>query len=167
MELKFLADAMLGKLTRFLRIFGYDTVYANDLIKYYQLDPVSDEKLIEYAKNTNRIIITRDQPLYNKFKDICVFLEGEGTYNYLNQLKAKLGVKFFFNIESARCSICNSTLERVNDKNLIKDQIKRQTFEHYEEFYRCINPNCRKIFWEGSHIEDILKNLKKKVNTTY
>ena len=40
--MKFLVDAMLGKLARFLRIFGYDTVYANDLIDYYDINPVPD-----------------------------------------------------------------------------------------------------------------------------
>ncbi len=54
--MKFLVDAMLGKLSRFLRIFGFDTIYANDLIAYYHIDPVPDEKLKLYAEKYDRII---------------------------------------------------------------------------------------------------------------
>lgn len=163
MEIKFLTDAMFGKLTRFLRIFGYDTVYANDLIPYFQLDPVPDEKLIEYAKETDRILITRDQPLYNKFKEQCVFIEGEGIYNYLNQLKAKIDVKFSFDIGHARCSICNATLKQVINKELLKDHVKPQTLAVYDEFYQCLNLSCKKIFWKGTHIEDIINQLKENI----
>ena len=35
--MKFLVDAMLGKLARFLRIFGYDTIYANDLMLTFSI----------------------------------------------------------------------------------------------------------------------------------
>ena len=48
--MNFLTDAMLGKLTRFLRIFGYDTIYASDLIDLYCINPVPDEKLSEFAE---------------------------------------------------------------------------------------------------------------------
>ena len=87
--MKFLVDAMLGKLARFLRIFGYDTVYANDLIEYYNINPVPDINLKDYAQLTNRIVITKDLPFYKKIMDNAIFLEGEGIYSYLNQLKQK------------------------------------------------------------------------------
>ncbi|MCK4780850.1 MAG: DUF5615 family PIN-like protein, partial [Candidatus Lokiarchaeota archaeon] len=76
--MKFLADSMLGKLARFLRIFGFDTIYANDLIDYFKMDPVPDEKLIEYANKDDRIIITKDYPLYKNYKEKSVYLRGKG-----------------------------------------------------------------------------------------
>ena len=63
--MKFLVDAMLGKLVHFLRIFGYDTVYADELETYFNMTPVSDEKLLEYAEKENRIIITKDLPFFS------------------------------------------------------------------------------------------------------
>ncbi|MFX0047170.1 MAG: DUF5615 family PIN-like protein, partial [Candidatus Hermodarchaeota archaeon] len=95
--MKFLVDAMLGKLTRFLRIFGYDTLYASDLIELYSTNPVPDKKLNEYAVRTNRIIITKDLPFYNEIKENAILLEGEGVYNYLDQLKHKLNLNYEFN----------------------------------------------------------------------
>ncbi len=162
--MKFLADAMLGKLTRFLRIFGFDTIYANDLIDYFQLDPVPDEKLIEYAKRNGRIIITKDYVLYKHYREKSIFLRGEGIYNYLKQLNKQCGLKFKFNLRRARCSICNSQLQRVENKNLIKKLVLEETYNNYDEFYQCLNLQCKKIYWQGSHIEDIEYKLSNTLD---
>ncbi|MHA1292980.1 MAG: DUF5615 family PIN-like protein, partial [Promethearchaeota archaeon] len=103
--MKFLADAMLGKLTRLLRIFGYDVVYANDLENYFNISPIPDEKLKDFAEKDGRIILTKDYTFYKRNKNKSIFLEGNGVYNYLNQLKTKLDLKYNFLIEKARCSL--------------------------------------------------------------
>ncbi|MFX1366190.1 MAG: DUF5615 family PIN-like protein [Promethearchaeota archaeon] len=159
--MKFLVDAMLGKLVRFLRMFGFDTVYANDLIEYFNINPVPDEKLVDYANKNNRIIITKDYPLYNQNKDKIIFLRGEGIYNYLNFLNKKIGLKFKFDIKKARCSVCNSQLNRVMSKSSIKDYVLHDTYKNYNEFYQCSNLQCKKVYWQGSHIEDIEEKLDK------
>jgi uncharacterized protein with PIN domain len=160
--MKFLVDAMLGKLVHFLRIFGYDTVYADELETYFNMTPVSDDKLLEYAEKENRIIITKDLPFYNKIRANSVLLKGEGVYNYLNQLKLKLNLDYQFQIHRARCSICNSALEKVTKKSNIKEEVLTQTYNNYDEFYQCSNPDCGKIYWNGPHINDILNKIKKK-----
>jgi len=162
--MKFLTDAMHGKLTTFLRIFGYDTVYANDLKKIYDLDPIPDEILKQYAEKTNRIIITKDYPFHKKIPNQSIYLEGEGVYNFLNQLKEKLGLEYNINMKNARCSVCNSQLKRIKDKSLIKNKIDHSTFSHYETFYQCVNPECQKIFWNGPHIKDIKKRIKQRIS---
>ena len=162
-RMKFLVDAMLGKLARFLRIFGYDTVYANDLIEYFNIDPVPDNRLKEYAQSTDRTVITKDLPFYKGIIANAILLEGEGIYSYLNQLKQKLKLQLNFNIQDARCSTCNSALQEIIDKDLIKDLVKRDTFLNYNEFFQCVNPTCRKVFWNGPHIADINRRIK---NTT-
>ncbi len=158
--MKFLVDAMLGKLSRFLRIFGFDTIYANDLIDYYHVDPVPDQKLKEYAEKYDRIVITKDLPFYQKMGEKAIFLEGKGVYNYLNQLQVKLKLSYKFTIQNARCSTCNSPLQEVTDKILIKDLVKRETFLNYNEFFQCVNPTCRKVFWNGPHIADINRKIQ-------
>ena len=161
--MKFLVDAMLGKLTRFLRIFGYDTIYASDLIDHYRTNPVPDKKLNEYAILSNRILITKDLPFYNEMKENAVLLEGEGVYNYLNQLKQKLNLVYEFKMENARCSVCNTRLKKVNNKNSIKELVKHETFKNYDEFFQCSNLGCQKVFWNGPHIADIIKKLRDEI----
>jgi len=162
--MKFLADAMLGKLARFLRIFGYDTIYASDLIDHYHANPVPDKKINEYAVWSKRIVITKDLPFYKEIKENAVLLEGEGVYNYLNQLKHKLNLDYEFNMEKARCSVCNSNLRKIYDKNSIKDHVKHETFRNYNDFFQCENFNCQKVFWNGPHIADIIKKLGDEID---
>ncbi|MHA1689331.1 MAG: DUF5615 family PIN-like protein [Promethearchaeota archaeon] len=158
--MKFLVDAMLGRLARFLRIFGYDTLYANDLEKYYGMNPISDKKLLEHALRENRILITRDYSFYKKARPISIYIKGEGVYNYLKQLKEKLNLEYEFTMDRARC-VCNSPLERITNKESIKKEVEEATFNYHKIFYRCLNPACRKIFWMGTHIENILKEMKR------
>lgn len=158
--MKFLVDSMLGKLARFLRIFGYDTIYSNDLTDRIMIDPVPDEKLIYFAKKNDRFIITKDLMLHKSFIERSLYLQGEGIYHYLNQLKRKLNLNFEFSFECARCSICNSILLKVQDKTEIEDFVLPDSFNNYSEFYRCTNLICKKVFWKGTHIEDIEKKLE-------
>jgi uncharacterized protein with PIN domain len=160
--MKFLIDAMLGKLARFLRIFGYDTVYANDLIEFFKLDPVPDEKLKDYAYENNRIVITKDNQFFQELGDSAVLLEGRGIYNYLNQLKSKFQLNYDINMEKGRCSLCNYELFKVANKQSIILLIPPETYKHYSDFYQCSNPKCKKIFWEGSHIKDIIQKIKNR-----
>ena len=53
--MKFLCDQMLGTLAKWLRIYGFDTFYANN--------EMDDAKLLEISKNENRVLITRDKKL--------------------------------------------------------------------------------------------------------
>jgi hypothetical protein len=158
--MKFLVDSMLGKLARFLRIFGYDTIYANDLTDILMVDPVPDEKLIDYAKENDRFIITKDFLLHKSYIDRSLYLRGKGIYQYLNQLKQKLNLNFEFKFEKTKCSICNSKLLKIQDKNEIKDIVLQSSLNNYNEFYRCSNLQCNKIFWKGTHIKDIEKRLE-------
>ena len=159
-EIKFLTDSMFGRLTRLLRILGYDTIYANDLENYFHVSPVPDDLLLKFALEHDRIIITRDYPFFKKNKKKIIYLEGEGVYNYLDYLKKKLNLEYNFVLQKARCSICNSRLEEVKEKIQIINEVKPQTFKYYNEFYQCTNEDCRKIYWEGTHIDKIRKQLK-------
>ena len=60
----FLVDGMLGNIAKKLRLFGLDSEYFSD---------IDDSKLIEKAKNENRIIISRDCHLIDRAKKNEVF----------------------------------------------------------------------------------------------
>ena len=160
--MKFLVDAMLGKLARFLPIFGYDALFANDLVEQFDMDPIPDEKLLDYAQQSNRVIITKDYPFYKRINEKAIYLEGEGVYNYLNQIKETLGLKLDFSIKKARCTVCNSTLKVVKEKTEVKDFVLQETYNKVNEFYLCLNSKCKKIYWKGSHIDDIENRLEKE-----
>ncbi len=159
LDMKFLVDAMLGKLARFLRIFGYDTIYADDLNEHFKTESIPDDLLKQYAEENDLIIITKDLPFHKRITKKSIYLKGEGVYNYLKQLKVEFGLQYNFDAVTARCSVCNSGLEKVKKKEQIKDKIEPESYKHHNKFYQCLS--CEKIFWKGSHLKDILKKIEK------
>jgi Uncharacterized conserved protein len=63
-EKLFLADAMLGKLARWIRICGFDTCYADSTM--------SDTDILDKVEKSGRILITRDREL--SMRSACSFL---------------------------------------------------------------------------------------------
>jgi hypothetical protein len=155
--MKFLTDSMFGKLTRLLRIFGHDTVYAEEIMK-----SAPDSELLKHAIKHDRIILTRDKPFHEIAKNNSIYLEKIDAYDNLLWLQRKIELTLDFSIKNARCSACNSNLKKVEDNESIKNQIMQETFNSFQNFYRCSNPICNKIYWKGSHIEKIINKLKKK-----
>ena len=156
-EMKFLTDSMFGKLTRLLRIFGHDTIYAEEIMR-----SAPDSELLKHAIENDRIILTRDRSFSEIAKENSFYLEDIDAYVNLLWLQREINLPLDFSIKNARCSTCNSRLENVEDKDSIKDQIMTETFDSFQDFYTCLNPKCKKIYWRGSHIEKIISKLKKK-----
>ncbi|MBN2378929.1 Mut7-C RNAse domain-containing protein [candidate division WOR-3 bacterium] len=144
-EHRFIVDAMLGKLARWLRVLGWDSEYVKGK---------STEVLLKKAKAEGRILLTRKQGLTD---ERLVFVENEKLTEQLVQLERK------FRVLSAgepftRCIECNEKLEEV-DKAQVKGKVPFYTYETQEKFYRC--PGCGKVFWPGSHHEAMLWKLRK------
>jgi hypothetical protein len=157
MWMKFLADGMLGKLTRWLRILGQDVKYSSIL---------SDEELIVLAKKERRAILTRDFELYQKTtanRLLAFYIEGEDNAEQLARISKQFAIQLEFNIETSRCPKCNGKLRSV-PKAKIAGKVQKNTFDHYKEFWRC--PKCRQIYWHGAHwgrIQATLKNAESKL----
>ena len=59
-EIRFLADAMLGKLAKYLRICGFDTAYRT----------VNDEDPVQWARKEGRILLTRNRNFFYKSRKL-------------------------------------------------------------------------------------------------
>jgi uncharacterized protein len=153
----FMADAMLGKLARKLRMFGFDTIY----------DPnVDDLDILNSSKNEGRIVLTSDKTLFNRCKKrgIDTILTYKKTeIENLITIFSSLNIKFINSQQLPYlCTRCNGQLATVIDKNLIKHDIPTHVLHNNKIFYKC--RKCMKVYWRGSHIEHI-SCLIKKINT--
>jgi uncharacterized protein with PIN domain len=159
--MKFLVDGMLGKLTKWLRLMGYDAKYS--------LFP--DKTLITEAIKENRVLLTSDIALYREAvaQGVEAYLvKGRNEIERIAELAKKFNLKIEVNAESSRCPLCGSNLTKI-DKMLIKEMVPTQTFNFYNEFFICTNQNCRKIYWRGSHwkkINEVLLQAKKLMINT-
>ena len=152
-EFSFVADAMLGKIARKLRIFGFDTVYDSNL---------DDDNILNSLNYTGRIVLTSDNDLFNRCKkkridSILTYKETE-IENLVTIFKT-LNIKFInFPIVPCLCTSCNGKLDKISDNSLIKNKLSEQLLKSHKIFYRCIN--CDKIYWAGSH----LKRISRLIN---
>jgi uncharacterized protein with PIN domain len=149
--LKFIADGMLGKLTRWLRMLGQDVEYSNN---------AEDSKLLAVAKKENRILLTRDFELYQRAlgKNVDAFyLEGATGEEKLAELAKRYGIPLEIDMSISRCPKCNSLVKPVPQEKLV-ETVEKNTFEHYKEFWQC--SKCGQIYWQGAHWTRIKKSLE-------
>ncbi len=107
--LKFMADSMLGRLARWLRILGHDVVYETS---------ISDDDLIARALRENRIILTMDRELADRKSAKNVLLIK--SYDYKEQLKHVI-TYYKIDCEShifSRCLLCNERLDSIEKEKI-------------------------------------------------
>jgi uncharacterized protein len=149
---KFVLDVHLGKLTKFLRLLGFDSLYRNDY---------SDPEIIEISLNEKRIILTRDLGILKNEKVAHGYwLRSQDSKEQLQEVLKKFDLYSKINPFS-RCIICNGKLKEISKTQVI-NKLEPRTMQFYDEFFQCIT--CKRIYWEGSHffklknfIEDILQ----------
>jgi len=150
--MKFIADGMLGKLTRWLRMLGQDVKYSKSLY---------DEQLIKTAKTENRILLTRDLKLYQRARKRGVdtaLIEGATKAEKLAGLARRFNFKLEIDVAVSRCPKCNTLIRSVS-KDEVVDRIPEATSTFYDDFWEC--SGCGQVYWRGSHWMRIEKTLKK------
>ena len=150
--MKFIADAMLGKLTRWLRILSHDVKYSNS---------IEDNDLITTAKQENRILLTKDLDLYRRAIGkgvLAEYIEGTKESEKIAELSIKYRFELTVNLEKSRCPKCNTRIKTVA-KEKITFKVERNTLRHYTDFWEC--PTCSSIYWQGAHWKGIRLTLEE------
>jgi uncharacterized protein with PIN domain len=143
---RFIVDCMLGRLAKWLRILGYDTIY------WRGNDP---QVLME--KGRGRILLTRNTkfPHGGSFQGIIVVREDNPDLQ-LRSVMRKLSLKVDEQRIFSCCLICNRELEKM-PKQEVEGRVPEFIFSTYSEFRSC--PECSRIYWKGSHQDNIRKKI--------
>ncbi|MEN3186524.1 MAG: Mut7-C RNAse domain-containing protein [Atribacterota bacterium] len=139
----FLADCMLGKLARWLRIVGYDTRYFRH---------AEDHTLIAVARFEGRTLLTKDQALFKRAQEIAYFVQAESLTLQLREILLHFGLPL--RLSHTRCPSCNAALLPVPPQKA-KAHVPLFVSLSFEEFKQC--PHCQKIYWPGTHWQRILQ----------
>ena len=143
---RFIADAMLGRLARWLRVLGFDTVY----------DPaLHDADLVRIADAENRVLLTRDRRLLrdrrpHKAVEVTRDAPLEQLVALVKELRLEAPAELF-----TRCLVCNSVLE---DAATDVASLPPMARELSGPIKRC--PNCKRLYWPGSHVRRMTRALE-------
>jgi len=144
----FIADVMVGRLARYLRMAGYDVKYMND---------ADDELIVNIARKENRVVLTRDTMMLERrqFRQgvlRSVFIRHDSLEKQLLQVSSDLDIEL--EPDLVVCLVCNSPLEDV-EKRDISGEVPPYVYRTQDSFKYC--SSCEKYYWRGTHYEYIKK----------
>ena len=146
---RFVADRMLGKLAKWLRVLGYDVVY---------LKEAAQKEILENLQ-AGRTLLTRNrraQPWQGKGR---VFLVKDND----PKIQLREVVKGLRLVEAdgaifSRCLNCNRPLDAVRREE-VREEVPDYIYQRQKEFHRCID--CGKVYWHGSHAVRMRQQLRE------
>jgi len=144
---RFVADVMLGRLAKWLRISGFDILYSN---RY------TDDELIAISREEKRILLSRDtRLLIRKPVNSFIFLESDRIQDQIRQVFQAIRTTTF-PAPLTRCLLCNEILDLI-PRAEIREVVPRYVFENQRQFKMC--PRCGKVYWPGTHRQSVTRIL--------
>ncbi len=140
---RFIADAMLGRLARWLRLLGFDCAWEAH---------IPDERLVRRGVEEARRILTRDRALADEWRVSEIHLvQAEKVRDQLVEVLRRFDLARDILILT-RCSECNEPLAPL-PAALAAERVPERVLERERRFSAC--PTCRRVYWEGTHTDRI------------
>jgi uncharacterized protein with PIN domain len=145
----FAAEKTLGRLTKWLRLLGFDTVYEPELAAGKFTAGLDEE----------RILLTRTRQVRKKFADRrLIFVESNCLDEQLHQIVIELELKAVHIRPFSRCLQCNVPIVAIA-KSELRGRVPDHVFEVHDHFNQC--PECQRIYWPGSHTGRSLEKIRR------
>ena len=142
-------DIMLGKLARYLRIMGYDTLCSTNC---------TEKEIVSMSAEEGRILLTRS----DETASMCtgsVIINADLIKDQLKIADNALNCSRAQNNWFTRCSICNSMLISVEEQK-VKNNVPDYVFiKHTDKIRFC--HICNRFYWPGTHREKMRARLKE------
>ncbi|MCL7488808.1 MAG: Mut7-C ubiquitin/RNAse domain-containing protein [Desulfobulbaceae bacterium] len=143
----FIVDVNVGRLARYLRAAGLDTLYDHQW---------SDRDLAQLVRQERRMLLTRDMGLLMRKQVVFGrYIRSAVPVDQLREVIELLGLAGQLDPFS-RCLECNFRLQSVAKEEILH-RLEPLTRKYYTSFSRCAK--CDKIYWPGSHTEKMRRLL--------
>jgi len=151
--LKFIVDHNVGKLAKWLRMMGYDTLFFNSS---------DDSGMVATALAEGRVILTRDRQIMKRRVVTsgqlkAILIQSERPELQIRQIIDTLGLDCQFRPFTI-CLECNQPLVE-RSKQQVKDLVPPYVFRTQDQYMEC--PACHRIYWRGTHWQAMTKKLEK------
>ncbi len=152
---KFIVDNNVGKLTRWLRIMGYDTLFFGGS---------DDSNMVAMALAEGRVILTRDTQIMERRvvtsgKLKAVFITSDEPERQMHQVIDTLNLDCQFRPFTI-CLECNQPLVERRPEQ-VTDLVPPYVFQTQSQYMEC--PACHRIYWRGTHWQAMTRTLEKLV----
>ncbi|MFO7866280.1 MAG: Mut7-C RNAse domain-containing protein [Candidatus Aminicenantes bacterium] len=145
--MKFAVDCMLGKLAKWLRIFGFDAVF---------FTRIEDRDLLNLAGKEERVLLTKDTGLLEMADIPSLYIESEDWEHQMIQVLRRFRLKDQVR-PYTRCVECNVPLKPL-PKEKARNLVSPFVFERASSFSLC--PQCGRLFWPGTHHQDMCAKVE-------
>ena len=146
----FIVDTTLGKLAKWLRILGYDTLY-------WRAD--DQEGILHRAREEGRTLVTKDTKLFKAKGSVeALLIREDNPFRQLQEVVRHFRVPVNQGMLFSRCLVCNALLEAI-DPDEAKGAVPDHIYHTHEEFSRC--PVCRKVYWSGTHYGQMTRVVER------
>jgi uncharacterized protein with PIN domain len=152
-ELRFIVDHNVGKLAKWLRMMGYDSLF---------FDGSDDSHMVALALAEGRVILTRDSEIMKRRlitsgRLKAVLIDSEEPERQMQQLMDTLELKRQFR-PFTLCLECNQPLVERSPEE-VKDRVPPYVYKTQSQYMEC--PACQRIYWRGTHWEAMTRKLEK------
>jgi uncharacterized protein with PIN domain len=145
---KFIADVHLGKLSRHLRMMGFDVLYKNNF---------DADEIVKLSVKERRAILTRDRGILKRSEVTHGYwLRSTKVKEQVVEIIKRFDLKKLIN-EFTRCIECNSVLESISKKEIL-NKLPPKVSESQKSFSVC--PSCKKLYWKGTHHQRMLSFIQ-------
>ncbi len=153
MGISFLVDSNAGKLARWLRMMGYDTLFFRD---------IEDGLLVDIAMREGRIVVTRDTQIAKRrvAANGClrvILSRDDDPREQLRQVMTELKLDCHLK-QFTRCIECNQVLT-PRSKEEVKELVPPYVFRTQTQYMQC--PSCLRVYWQGTHWQRMKKALEE------
>lgn len=146
-----MADRMLGKLAKYLRLLGFDTLY---------FSAPDRQRLLYLASQQDRIVLTKDTALRKRLgPSWSLFIEDNQPSTQLQAVIAAYEITAAEIHPFSRCLKCNSELIKKS-RDAVASLVPHYVLATHMDFSLC--PKCGRVYWRGSHrkgMEEMLHRL--------
>lgn len=137
----FVAECTLGRLAKWLRLAGFDTVYVTGR--------PDARRLMAQRRKADSLILTRTIRIQRQLPSArTIFIEADAPLNQVRHVMRRLDLHYSDLRPLTICAICNQPLAAV-EKSALQHRVPDYTFRRHATFHEC--GMCGRIYWPGSH----------------
>lgn len=148
---RFVVDIMLGRLVRWLRAMGYDSLFPAPAA-----GSAGDRRLLGIARAESRVLLTRDRVLARLAEPRGMLVRAERVDAQIAEVVAALGLAPPASAWLTRCLDCNALLE-ARERGAVHGRVPEHVLATAPGFRAC--PACAKVYWAGSHADRMVERL--------